>query len=405
MKVLFFNISPSGAGGGRNQYVLDILARLRTRGVTTALVHGRHSIPEFRGTGYVFDHLGARGRATPDVQRRLEAILLDFEPDVIQLHDVANSALIPWLVGFAPTVRFVHNHELYCSGTAMTWGLPRRICEQPHGKTCFVRHVLRQCGNGNPFVNAMRFRNVTRDLAGLHGLDGIQVVSRVVRDNLVRNGIAPEMVTELPPYSPEPAMDKLPITTSRRMLLHPGGLVKNKGAWMLLDHLQDLPPDTELIFAGGGDQQAKVEQWVKRRGLGERVRIMGDLNASAWSGLFHQAALVLFPSRWNEPLGLPGLLAMAHGKPVVAFDAGGVPGWLEHDVTGLRVPFNDPRAFIRAVSGLLADPRRMNAMGRTARIQWHEKFQARHHLDALLDHYQKLAANRHTAPEEPPRPA
>ena len=98
------------------------------------------------------------------------------------------------------------------------------------------------------------------------------------------------------------------------------------------------------------------------------------------------------PVRWNEPLGLEGLAAMAYGKPVVAFDTGGVREWLAHGETGLCIPFGARWAFRDALVGLLKDPPRLQAMGRRAQEVWEKKFRPERHIDALIAHYEKLRA-------------
>jgi glycosyltransferase involved in cell wall biosynthesis len=96
------------------------------------------------------------------------------------------------------------------------------------------------------------------------------------------------------------------------------------------------------------------------------------------------------PVRWNEPLGLEGLGAMAHGKPVVAFETEGIREWLSDGETGLLVPFAARRSFHDAVKLLLDDPERLRAMGTRAREVWREKFRPEQHIAALLTHYEKL---------------
>jgi len=100
--------------------------------------------------------------------------------------------------------------------------------------------------------------------------------------------------------------------------------------------------------------------------------------------------LVVMPVRWNEPLGLEGLGAMAHGKPVVAFETEGIREWLSHGETGVLVPFAERHGFRDAVKSLLDDPERLRSMGTRAREVWREKFRPEHHIAALMTHYEKL---------------
>ena len=50
------------------------------------------------------------------------------------------------------------------------------------------------------------------------------------------------------------------------------------------------------------------------------------------------------PRRTQEEAGLAGAEASAHGKPVVAFEVGGVREWLDDGVTGFAVPEKEPAA-------------------------------------------------------------
>jgi hypothetical protein len=86
-----------------NYYVFDIAERLRASGDCVALVHSREPKSQFRGSGYIFDHLRTMNAPIDEVRMRLEAIVDDFKPDVIQLHGVPNLGLDGWLAERAPT--------------------------------------------------------------------------------------------------------------------------------------------------------------------------------------------------------------------------------------------------------------------------------------------------------------
>lgn len=394
MRILFFNEAAGPLGGGRNQYVFDVSARLREAGHTVGLVHARSARLRFKGTGYVFDHFGEHEKLRDAVRVKLDAILADFRPDIIQLHGLDNLTLQEALVKAAPTVRFIHNHAMYCSGGDMTHKLPRRICQRKHGLGCLRCHYLNRCGSLDPLANVRQYRRVTRVLASLPALHGIQVASEVILENLVRNGIPRDKITLIPLYAPEPAARRRPnLTPARRIILHPGGLTQNKGAWMLVNKIDQLPGDIELVFAGDGSERPGLEAAIRRRGLRERVRIMGDLDPAAMSELYHQATVVVFPSRWNEPVGLCGIQAMAHAKPVIAFHAGGVPGWLEDRRNGRLVRFNNRREFIDVLNRILKRPRLCKKMGANGLEIWKEKFRPATHVAHLIDYYQRIIAS------------
>ena len=63
-----------------------------------------------------------------------------------------------------------------------------------------------------------------------------------------------------------------------------------------------------------------------------------------------RAAVVLCPSRWDEPFGLAAAEAQACGTPVVAFRRGGLGEVIVDGVTGFLVPPDDLRAAVQAVS-------------------------------------------------------
>jgi glycosyltransferase involved in cell wall biosynthesis len=58
---------------------------------------------------------------------------------------------------------------------------------------------------------------------------------------------------------------------------------------------------------------------------------------------------------------------MAHGVPVIASDAGGLPEIVEAGNGGWLVPAGDPAALARAITVAASDPDRLQAQGQKAR--------------------------------------
>src|SRR5229473_1543649 len=70
---------------------------------------------------------------------------------------------------------------------------------------------------------------------------------------------------------------------------------------------------------------------------------------SLWAAMA-RAAMVLYPSRWDEPFGVAAAEAQACGTPVVAFRRGGLGEVIVDGVTGFLVPPDDVEAATEAVS-------------------------------------------------------
>ncbi len=395
MKILFFHKTPSGTGGGASQYVMDILPRIRAEGHSVALVHSRDTPSEFRGTGYLFEEINEARVLNEKARARLEAIVEDFVPDLVQMHQVPNHHIDSFLHGKVPVFRFIHHHQNYCSGENMTWKLPLQICGKAHGRTCLLRHIASRCGSRNPAVNIMRFRRVGQRLEILRRATRIQTLSPQIRDNLLLNGIPPDKIEVLP----APVAEPLPLPPAafqgRRMVLHVGGLMSKKGIWVAIRTLREMPDDCDLVFAGGGEDLPRVEEHVRRRGLGGRIRIFPHVSEVEWAKLYHRCELVIMPCLWNEPLGLAALRATAYRKPVAAIAAGGISTWLEDGINGILLPLAQRQQFPTAVGQLLRQPELLWKYGENARKMWEEKHRMESHLAALLASYQEVLKKTH----------
>jgi len=65
----------------------------------------------------------------------------------------------------------------------------------------------------------------------------------------------------------------------------------------------------------------------------------------------------------NEPFGRSIAEAQAEGLPVIAFDSGGIKEIVEHEKTGILVPYGNVDGFVRAMERFLDHPENIAAMG------------------------------------------
>ncbi|MDO8681289.1 MAG: glycosyltransferase family 4 protein, partial [Acidobacteriota bacterium] len=77
-----------------------------------------------------------------------------------------------------------------------------------------------------------------------------------------------------------------------------------------------------------------------------------------------------------EGFGLTGIEALAHGKPVAGFPAGGASEWLRHGETGIAAAEGDAPALAQALRTLLCDPALASRLGENGRRLVHARFAA-----------------------------
>jgi len=149
-------------------------------------------------------------------------------------------------------------------------------------------------------------------------------------------------------------------------LLAYGALVEHKGHADLLDALALAGSTPRLTLAGEGPLRGALTARARALELGDRVRIVDP--PETHEALLGASDLFVQPSR-TEGLGTAVLDASAHGVPVLATEAGGLPeavgegGWL--------VPPGDPPALaaqLDHLDGLAArDPREFARRGSIGR--------------------------------------
>ena len=183
--------------------------------------------------------------------------------------------------------------------------------------------------------------------------------------------------------------EPLPVSESDIILISVGRLLPSKRQDVLIsaiDLLLPIYPNLKLLIVGSGDFQKNLSAQVAKLGIQKNIIFLGQ--RTDVPVLLKQATIFLNASLW-EGMSNAVLEAMAASLPSIVCDAPGVSECHLHDKTGLIVNHN-PQAIAQAITQLLENSERANAMGQAARnhVEVHYSIQAsRQRYDNL---YEKL---------------
>jgi glycosyltransferase involved in cell wall biosynthesis len=223
--------------------------------------------------------------------------------------------------------------------------------------------------------------------------DDARIISRLV-------ALAPEKIclshvgVDLTEYS----LGSLPPVAEQPIVVLAARLLKPKGVQEFVDAARQLrdrgikarfalvglpdagnPETVSDDFIAACVREGVVEHWGYRKDMPEVLR---------------QSSLVVLPSYYRE--GRPKVLleAAAVGRAVITADTPGCRDAIIPGVTGLLVPPRDAGALADAVSQLLSDRERLQAMGKAGRELAEREFDVRGVVDRHLEIYWGLLAEK-----------
>jgi glycosyltransferase involved in cell wall biosynthesis len=358
--------------GGEERAVGEIAALLRRRGhevevlerSSNAVGRGRAALGLLSG-GLDPD---AVGRAV----RRLGA-------RVVHAHNLHPSfgwrALAAARDAGARTLLHLHNYRLFCAiGISYRDGAP---CFRCRGTSTFPGVRLR-CRGSLP--EAIVYA------AGLHRqqprlyevVDQFVAVSESTATHLRDLGLPASLTATLPNFVPNDGFSPKSRAAAGEFALAAGRLTEEKGFDTAIAAAR--AADVPLVIAGEGPDEERLRSLA----AGADVRFTGLLARSELAELRTRAAVLLAPSRWEEPCPYSVLEALAAGVPVLAADRGGLPELVGDDAT---LPATDRGAWSDALSELWQNPGLRADLGAAALARAHERFGEDRFYDRLMELY------------------
>lgn len=202
--------------------------------------------------------------------------------------------------------------------------------------------------------------------------DAFVSISHQIYEELVRHGVTPNKVSQIPngvdtkSFCPlddqqrRAMRARLSLPVDAILVTYSGRLIRGKGLGFLLqawDSIYASCPNAHLLIVGTGrgeatDVEGELHEFVRQRGLGACVTFVG------WTEKVHEylqsSDIFVLPSD-HEGLPLSMIEAMACRLAVVVTSVGGMPEVVKHEVNGLLTPPRDVPAIAHGIARLIAD--------------------------------------------------
>jgi len=364
------------AAGGEERAVADLAALLVRRGHAVEVLE-RSS--ESLGAGRAAAGLLAGGLNPEAVGRAVRAR----GARVVHAHNIHPlfgwRALAAARAAGARTVLHLHNFRLFCAiGIAYRDGTPCFRCRR--GQT--LPGLQLRCRGSLPeaAVYAAALRRQQPRL--FEHVDQFVAVSNALAIHLRDLGLPPSLTATLPNFIPDQDLASDSHADEGEFALAAGRLSEEKGFDTAIAAAR--AAGAPLVIAGAGPDEPRLRALA----AGGDVRFAGRLEPSALADLRRRAAVVLAPSRWEEPWPYSVLEALAAGVPVLGSDRGGLPELVGEKAS---VPATDGAAWAARLSELWQSPRLRSERGSQAIERARERFGEDQYYDRLMGLYGDLS--------------
>ncbi len=374
--------------GGADWHLISVLDNLPA-GVDAAGVFGRSDDSvepghePRRGLNFIRKlDLKAPFAAERKTAAELEAFIRKTGPDLVHVHNILNPVLMEAAAACGRAVITVQDHRFFCPGRGKV---------REDGSLCNETFGLHCAGCFDEEKYFLRLMELVRArLKALESFRAIVVLSRYMKQELIRAGLPEDRIEVIPPFVHDMDLTESPAAFGRDILFA-GRLVWAKGVFDILEALSLLDSSARLVVAGAGTIEDQVAERVRELKLENRIDFLGWTPHRDMAGIYRRARVVALPSRWQEPFGIVGLEAHALGRPVVAYDVGGVREWLKDGETGVIVPAGNVLALTAGLQVLLRESETAEELGRAGRERVEMLFDRNELMNRLVGVYEKAS--------------
>jgi glycosyltransferase involved in cell wall biosynthesis len=378
----------AAAGGGLEQYLLQLSDELDRAGHQSLLLYGEKThgepLPIKAKFYFLNDITHPHCRDSEEKLAAVDAFIANERPDLAFFHQVLNPVLADRMTRALPSIRFAHDFKMICPDGRKTLKSMGVFCEFPLSYLCQVRAYRYKCMPRNIFQGVPAI-SVSRSIAKMHReRSSLVVASQFMKNVMLYNGFEEERIAVIPLFTTLPDLESQDTGDTPPMIISVGRVVKEKGMDYLLQAFTEVQEKAKLVIIGDGPFLSELKSQAQRLGVLSDVSFPGWLSPNELKSYYRKCSMVVMPSIWPEPFGMVGIEAMSYGKPVLAFDVGGVSDWLHHGETGFLVSPRDELSLAEKMNILLESPGLAKEMGRKGRSIAEQKFSPNRHVERLL---------------------
>jgi glycosyltransferase involved in cell wall biosynthesis len=221
----------------------------------------------------------------------------------------------------------------------------------------------------------------------------ITAVSHSVADELRQYGLDPNKIPVVRNGVDENTFSPLQSRAkTEKYVLYTGGLRARKGLFDLLECAQyvcQVNQNVHFVVVGQGPLFGRLFEAVRKKGMGEKVILLGFVKRDRLISLYKNATVHVIPSHYE---GLPTVLleAMSCGLPVVATNVSGNREVITNGVNGFLVPPKTPKQMAEIILKLLDSTALRESIGKAARKTIEDYYTWDKITDNIIDCYENL---------------
>lgn len=285
-----------------------------------------------------------------DLSKRLDEVIAQEKPDLIQAHSPALNAIAAILAGRRAGIPVVYEIRAFWEDAAVSHGTSRE--------------------------GGLRYR-MTRAMEtwAVKHADGVTCICEGIRGDLIERGIPAEKITIIPnavdvenfePVGPRDSeLEQQLGLVGKPVIGFIGSFYDYEGLELLLEAVPALLvglPDVQVLMVGGGPVESKMRELVERLGIGERVHFTGRVPHDLVHRYYSLVDISVYPRKsmriTNLVTPLKPLEAMAQKCLFLASDVGGHRELIRDGETGVLFRADDVADLVAKLRDMFDHPGR-----------------------------------------------
>jgi glycosyltransferase involved in cell wall biosynthesis len=173
-------------------------------------------------------------------------------------------------------------------------------------------------------------------------------------------------------------------------ILFVGRLIKEKGVKYLIDGFKiaiSKNNNLRLIIVGTGPEKDYLEKYCKDLNIEEFINFAGNIEPNKIDTYYKNSLAVIIPSILMEQFGLTALEGMKNGRPIIAFNIGGLTELIENGRNGFLINRFDSQKLAEKIILLSNDRYLAEKMGQVG-LEKMKKYEIKNYSNEMIKIYQ-----------------